>query len=52
MDDEAARELERRLELLSDPAHQGQDFDAASWFWLFLFGIALPAALIVWGIQL
>lgn len=52
MNEEAAAELERRLVLLSDPAHQGEDFDAASWFWLVLLGIVLPAGLIVWGIQL
>ncbi len=52
MKEDEAAELERRVALLSDPAHQGEDFDAASWFWLVLLGIALPAALIVWGVQL
>jgi hypothetical protein len=52
MNEDEAAELERRVALLSDPAQQGEDFDAASWFWLVLLGIALPAALIAWGIQL
>lgn len=42
-------ELEARLEALADPTRQAPDFDAASWFWLSLLGIALPLALLVWG---
>jgi hypothetical protein len=51
MADEAAiaPELERRLALLEDPAHQGGDFTASTWFWLGLVGVLLPAALMLWG---
>jgi hypothetical protein len=41
-------ELEARIATLeSSPSNQ--DFDALGWFWMVLFGIVLPAALIVLG---
>jgi hypothetical protein len=42
-------ELERRVRALEAGPDAGSDFDAASWFWMVLLGIALPAALLVWG---
>jgi hypothetical protein len=42
-------ELERRVRALEAGADAGSDFDAASWFWMVVLGIALPAALLVWG---
>ena len=41
-------ELEARIAVLESAASD-QDFDARSWFWMVLFGIALPAVLIVLG---
>ena len=41
-------ELEARIEALESSASD-QDFDALGWFWMVLFGIVLPAALIVIG---
>lgn len=45
-------ELERRLKALEDPAQQGQDYDATSWFWLLVLGIVLPVIVLIWGWQL
>jgi hypothetical protein len=42
-------ELERRIELLEDPANQGSEFDALSWTWLLILGVLLPAAVFIWG---
>lgn len=42
-------ELERRVRLLEAGADTGSDFDAASWFWMVVLGIAGPVALLVWG---
>jgi hypothetical protein len=41
-------ELERRIEAL-ERLDGGCDFDRASWFWLLLFGVVTPAALLLWG---
>ena len=41
-------ELEARLAAL-DAAASDEDFDPMSWLWMGLFGVALPAALIVLG---
>ena len=41
-------ELERRIEAL-ERSGGGQDLDARSWFWLLLFGVLIPAALLLWG---
>jgi hypothetical protein len=49
MSDELPPELERRVALLEDPAEQGADFDAFSWFWLVFLGVALPVVLILAG---
>lgn len=42
-------ELERRIRALETPAGQGDDFDAASWFWLVILGVALPILALVLG---
>ncbi len=42
-------ELERRIRLLESGAQTGADFDAASWCWMVLLGIALPILLLLWG---
>lgn len=42
-------ELERRLRLLENPAEQGEDFDATSWFWLLLLGVLLPIIALIAG---
>ena len=42
-------ELERRLAALESGAEQGRDFDARSWWWLGLLGIAIPLALLAIG---
>jgi hypothetical protein len=41
-------ELERRIEALERISGSG-DLDRASWFWLLLFGVVTPAALLLWG---
>jgi hypothetical protein len=41
-------ELERRIEALERINGSG-DLDRASWFWLLLFGVVTPAALLLWG---
>ena len=42
-------DLQHRIQALEDPAQQGSDFDAVSWVWLLLLGLAGPLALLVWG---
>ena len=42
-------ELEERIAAVEARAERGSDFDAASWGWLILLGLALPAALLIWG---
>lgn len=42
-------ELERRLEILARQSGDAGEFDATSWFWLVLFGLVTPAALLLWG---
>jgi hypothetical protein len=49
MADELPPGLRERIEALEDPAGQGSDFDAKSWAWLLLLGVAMPLALLLWG---
>lgn len=42
-------ELERRIKALESVENQGEDFDASSWFWLALLGVALPLVALAWG---
>jgi len=49
MADDLPPGLEERIEALEDPTRQGSDFDARSWAWLTLLGIAVPLALLIWG---
>ncbi len=44
-------ELEARIAAL-EQADRGEDFDAVSWLWMTLFGIALPVALVCIGWRL
>lgn len=46
---ELALDLDKRLAALEESSQQGADFDGLSWFWLLLFGIVVPLALLVWG---
>lgn len=41
-------ELEARIRTL-EAAPETPDFDRSSWFWIILFGVALPAILILVG---
>ena len=41
-------ELERRIAAIERDDHDG-DLNALSWFWLLLFGVLIPAALLAWG---
>lgn len=41
-------ELEARISALERNA-SGADFDAASWFWMILFGVLVPALLLLLG---
>jgi hypothetical protein len=41
-------ELEARIAAL-EQADNGEDFDRRSWFWMVVFGIALPLALVLIG---
>lgn len=41
-------ELERRIAAIA-PHAATADFDAASWFWMLLLGVALPIALLIVG---
>ncbi len=41
-------ELARRIAILEREVDSG-GFNRASWFWLLLFGVAIPAALLLWG---
>ena len=43
------RPSSRRASQRSNRRHRIEDFDAPGWFWMVLFGIVLPAALIVLG---
>ena len=45
---ELPAELEARISAL-EASKEGPDFDRLSWFWMILFGIALPLILIVLG---
>ena len=45
---EMPAELEARISALEATA-EGPDFDPLSWFWMILFGIALPLILIILG---
>ena len=42
-------ELARRIEILEREVDSSGDFSRASWFWLLLFGVAIPVALLLWG---
>ena len=42
-------ELERRIRALESDSSDAGDLNRASWFWLLFFGVALPAALLLWG---
>ncbi len=42
-------ELERRIAALESGAETGADFDVASWVWMILLGVLLPALLLLWG---
>lgn len=42
-------ELERRIRALEDVGEQGASFTAQDWLWLFVLGVVVPAAAIVWG---
>jgi len=42
-------ELERRIAALESGEEAGTDFDFASWCWMILFGVVLPAGLLLWG---
>lgn len=42
-------ELERRIRALETPDGQGEDFDASSWFWLIVLGVALPILALILG---
>lgn len=42
-------ELARRIDILERDTDASGDFNRASWFWLLLFGVAIPAALLLWG---
>lgn len=47
-DGELPPELERRIEAIERDDRAG-DLTRASWFWLLLFGVVTPAALLLWG---
>jgi hypothetical protein len=49
--EELPEELEARIAAL-ERADPREDFDRASWVWMLLFGIALPAALVFLGWRL
>jgi hypothetical protein len=42
-------ELERRIAALEDPENQVQEFDRASWDWLYVLGGLLPLILLIAG---
>jgi hypothetical protein len=50
MADDPPPGLEARIAALENPANQGSDFDAASWGWLIALGVAVPVALLIWGV--
>ena len=41
-------ELARRIEALESTT-AGGELDRGSWFWLVLFGMLIPALLLLWG---
>ena len=43
------KELERRLRLLENIEHQGDDIDRLTWCWIGILGGVVPAILIAWG---
>ncbi|HEV7985163.1 MAG TPA: hypothetical protein VGP20_03280 [Steroidobacteraceae bacterium] len=47
-DGELPPELELRVEAIERDDRAG-DLTPASWFWLLLFGVVTPAALLLWG---
>jgi hypothetical protein len=47
-DGELPPELELRVEAIERDDRAG-DLTRASWFWLLLFGVVTPAALLLWG---
>jgi hypothetical protein len=49
MNDCSPSELERRIVALESGSETGDDFDAASWWWIIGLGIVLPLGLIVVG---
>lgn len=49
MADDLPPGLKERIEALESHARQESDFDATSWAWLILLGIAVPLALLIWG---
>jgi hypothetical protein len=42
--------LRARLDLLEDPANQGDDFKKSTWLWLTFSGLILPLTLMLWGL--
>lgn len=42
-------ELRARIELLEDPANQGETFDRSSWMQLVLGCIVAPVIILIWG---
>ena len=42
-------ELGRRIDILESSDDGSGEFNRASWFWLLLFGVVIPAALLLWG---
>jgi hypothetical protein len=40
-------ELEERIVALESQREVGDDFDARSWFWLIVLGVATPGALLL-----
>lgn len=47
--DALPEELERRIAMLESPGECGDDFDFASYVWLFLLGVLLPLVLLAIG---
>lgn len=45
---ELPAELEQRIAVIERHDHGGE-FDARSWLWLLLFGVLIPAAMLLWG---
>lgn len=49
MENRVESELARRIDLLEDASHQGEDFDPRSWLWFAVLGVACPLLLLAWG---